>query len=1012
LNVKEQALWMLQRLVPDSGVSNEALVFGVDGRLDHALLTEQVRALVARHPRLRTTFPEMGGEPAALVHVPEEVSPEVTLFASPTVPVSEAVASFVATPFDIVNDIPIRAGLWRYPEGDVCCLALHHLAYDAWTAGILFAELAAGYDAALRGTEPVAAAGYVDASVEPSIDPVALSYWRDHVADVDAAAQRLPLGAPDPDVPTFAGGTREQVLPADVRSAVAALARRWRTTENMIYLAAYYLLLARHGAGPDLVVGIPVDVRDGGNRSAVGYHVNTLPVRVRVDLSQSFADFVAHTSRTLLTGLKHRSVPYEAVLPDLQAVGLNWRSPLFRYMFNYRPVPVPAESRLGGMPVRFIPAQSLHSRQDLEFVIETRDGEGWIRAVYSTEIFTDADIRALQERYETLLLTLGQHDSMADAQWWCPRDLDAVGTANDTADHTPIPMVGTAVLANDPTSIAIIDADREFTYGQLFGGAATVHGNLVTAGVQRGDVVAVYARRGAALAAATLGIWSVGAAYLPLHPDNPPAALGFQLSDAGCAAVLHDGPLPAELGNSCAALPLAEPAGTVPPPDLLPTPGERAYVIYTSGSTGAPKGVEITHDNLANLIAHFRQALDATADDAMLWLTTFAFDISALELFLPLSVGGRVVVAPDEARAEPKVALDLIRDHDVRLVQATPTTWATMAPAAVGALTGRRLLCGGEPLSAPLAADLLATGGRVHNVYGPTETTIWSTAAEISKSRVGPVTVGRPIRNTTVYVADESGVPLPPGMPGELCVAGRGVALGYLGRDDLTTDCFRVSPVVGRHYRTGDRARWRYDGTLEVLGRTDRQVKIRAHRLELGEVEAVLTAHPSVAVAAVVLRDDLPEHTRLVAFVQPATLGAAPSNLASTVWAHSRDRLPAYALPARLVVGPVPLNTNGKIDYCALQTAPLPDSSATAVSSQHDRTTGAVERLVDLWQELLDDPEIGPWDNFFLSGGHSLAAVRMLTQVRELSGVALPLTALLESPTPTLLARRLSEEGW
>jgi acyl-coenzyme A synthetase/AMP-(fatty) acid ligase len=423
-------------------------------------------------------------------------------------------------------------------------------------------------------------------------------------------------------------------------------------------------------------------------------------------------------------------------------------------------------------------------------------------------------------------------------------------------------------------------------------------------------------------------------------------------------------------------------------------------VIYTSGSTGRPKGVAITHHNLVNLVRHFENTLEFGTRDAGLWLTSFAFDISALELFLPLTVGGRVVVAPDRARADAGVIVDLVRRHHVSVVQATPTTWASATPEA-GALAGTRVLCGGEPLSESLATELLASGCRLFNVYGPTETTIWSTVAE--QVADGPVTIGRPIANTNVFIENPDGSVAPPGVSGELCIGGQGVADGYLNRPELTADRFRTA-ATGRYYRTGDRARWRYDGTLELLGRSDRQVKIRSHRIELGEVEAALTRRPGIAAAAAVVRRDLGDGPAIVLFAQPAD-GATPS--IGDLWRHLSDVLPSYALPARIVVGPLPANANGKIDHRALLARPLPAQQPRSGQSPAEDKT--VEWLVELWRDMLDDPELGPEDNFFLCGGHSMLAVRMLAGVADTTAVAVSLTDLLEAPTPVLFARRLEQ---
>jgi amino acid adenylation domain-containing protein len=1011
LGVKERALWMLQRLFPDLGISNEGLTFAVPGRLDHEVLDRHVRRLVRRHPALRTVFPEIDGEPFAVVLEPSAVEVATRLVDRPTAPLEEAVADFVSAPFELAEEPPFRVGLWRYPAGDVCCLALHHLVYDAWTAGALFADLVAGYNADVSGTTlPAELTGQVEAHVEEPPGERALGYWRAQVADVRADRQQMAMGRLRDRTSTFAGAARRHDLSPTACAAARSMARQYRASENIVLLAAYYLLLARHGAGPDLVVGVPVDARDAGQRAAVGYHVNSLPIRVLVEASGSFGDLVAATRDAFMSGLMHREVPYEAVLPDLAEAGANWRSPLFRFMFNYRPVPLPEDTSLGGNRVEIIEVPPRHSLQDLVFTAETGHGHGSVLAVYRTEVFDEADVAALQERYEALLVRLASAEGRAlnEVDWWSPRDRAVVDAANDTADHGDAHLVVESVEAvghTDPKGVAIVDGDGEHRYDELLGAAADIRDRLCAAGVARRQVVAVYAERGLSLAAAALGIWSAGATYLPLHPDNPAELVAFQLADSGAAAVLADRPLPTGTAVQCPVLPLHASTGR-PEAELGAKVSEEdtAYVIYTSGSTGRPKGVEVTHGNLANVVDHFARTLSVTAEDAVLWLSTFAFDISALELFLPLTVGGRVVVAPDPARADAAQMMDLVVAHDVRIIQATPTTWAQLTPESAGGLSGRTVLCGGEPLPPALAATLLETGCQLTNVYGPSETTIWSTTARLAPGDVDPVPIGTPLRNTVAFVVDAAGAELPPGVVGELCIGGKGVARGYLNRPELTRDRFGVSHRYGRYYRTGDRASWRHDGTLLLHGRTDRQVKVRAHRIELGEVEAALIAHPGVAAAAVLLREDVPGEAGLAAFVQPVPGGVR--GLLEDLWRHTRATLPSYALPAHIELGRLPLTPSGKVDYRSLAARPL--ARRTSTPGADGAANGMVGQILELWRELLDDPQIGPNDNFFLAGGQSLTAVRMLTRVSRSTGVRLSLDGLLDHPTATAFVRYVS----
>jgi amino acid adenylation domain-containing protein len=515
-----------------------------------------------------------------------------------------------------------------------------------------------------------------------------------------------------------------------------------------------------------------------------------------------------------------------------------------------------------------------------------------------------------------------------------------------------------------------------------------------------------------------LATWSLGAAYLPLDPAQPPSRRHDLLARGGARVVLAHPTASGGQTDAASGPPLvAVPAGQAvpdPPRDTAAllagltgvSPDDLAYVIFTSGSTGRPKGVEITHRALGNLVRHFARELTTAVGDRVLWSTTFGFDISALEFALGLCHGGGVVVAPDEALVRPAVLLDLVSRHDVAVVQATPTIWRLVAAELRNELRGRTVLCGGELLSAALARRLLTSGCRLYNVYGPTETTIWSTATPITPEVTDPVGIGGPIAETALYVIDEYGQDAPPGVVGELCVAGTGLARGYAGAPELTAQRFPVDPRRGRYYRTGDLATWRTDGTVTLLGRVDRQVKLRGRRIELGEIEAVLEQHPAVAAAAVVVVGDPQGDGRLVGYLQP--VGAAADRLdLDDVRRHTSATLPYFLLPAELAVLPaLPRNANGKVDYRALPEIATPAAGGAGPVTPDDPLVG---RLLALWRDLLGAAGLAADANFFVHGGHSLLAAILATRVGEELGLPVSLLDVFHAPTPVELAALLRE---
>ncbi|WP_203932552.1 non-ribosomal peptide synthetase [Virgisporangium ochraceum] len=1017
---KEHTLWTLQHLAPDVAVSNLPVAVRVPGRLRWWPLRAAVNHLVMRHPALRTAFPAVGHVPTKVVLDEQACDVEVDVFDTSEAALADELRRYAARPFDPAAAPLLRAGHFLCPDGDVVCLVVHHLVFDATSEGILVRELAALYTGFADSEEPPAELGATAGRyVERPVTQESLAYWNRELQGVDRSAMQLGIGRPEPADPTFTGSRLTHVLSDASHRGLTQLARDLRATDNIVALAAFCLLLRLHGAGSDLVVGVPIDIRDSTGSDSIGYHVNTLALRIDMSTATTFRDLVAHTRDRMLTALSHADAPFDVLMPELDRAGFGWRTPLFRHMFNFRPA-VTRRVEIGGMPATLIAVDKGLSRLDLEFAVFHEKGGTGITVVYSTELHHADDVQALVDRYDALLraVALDPGQPLDDSVRWSERDRRTVTTANDTRRHTRWSTVGSAFAAQcarRSDAVAIRSGSTDVTYRELATAARFLAGRLTDAGVLADDVVAVSLPRGPELAATALAVWSVGAAYLPLDPGHPPSRLAFQISDSGASLLVTDREPPEDVAAVCTTVIRASgPSGRVPAEtaDVVPAPAapvkreSLAYIIYTSGSTGTPKGVEITHGNLANVVSHFADELDARAGESCLWMTTFAFDISALELFLPLTVGARVVVAPDDARSDPAVLSALVRDEDVGILQGTPTTWRMLAGEAGGCLKGRRVLCGGEPLPPVLSAALVGTGCTLWNVYGPTETTIWSTSSRIEAADGDVVHVGRPIANTRILVLDGTGREQPPGLPGEVCIAGDGVAAGYRRRPELTTERFHTDPVHGRYYRTGDLGRWRHDGAVELTGRDDRQVKLRAHRIELDEVEAVLEQHAGVRSAAVVLVGDPTSDGHLVAFLR----SSPRPGLVEDVWEHAARLLPRYSVPSRFVVlGQFPLTANGKIDHRELtrmaQRRTWPDEAGGASPATPDDLT---HQLLELWCQLLGRADLGPEANFFVNGGHSLSAAQLVTRISRLTGRPTSLSTLFEAPTPVALARVLA----
>ncbi|NUO56487.1 MAG: amino acid adenylation domain-containing protein [Hamadaea sp.] len=1021
LGPRQYAFWILQQLAPDSAVSNLTIVLRTERRLRWWPLHAAANHLVTRHAALRTRFPSAAGVPLRHISSADDVQLAVESVEVAEADLTGRLHAAARQPFDLSRELPIRATLYQITGGgSAVLLVVHHAISDAMSLSMLTDELARAYDGVAAGTGiPAELQGEAtDDVAEPVSRPGDVAYWAGYLDGVDTTTMALPWARPSPARPTFAGGTIATALSPRTVSALASLRKSLGGTDNLILLAAFYLTLFRHGAGPDMIIGVPVTSRSTGAATGLGFQVSTLPLRLTLDPQASFAALSRQVRDAFLNGIQHASVSIEEILAGLGHHSPDWRIPLFRHMFNYRPWDE-GDVRIAGEKPTSPTLLRDDSRVDLQLTI--LDGQPpELMANYSAEVHDEADIVTLLARMELLLAAAADdpHRPVVELDMLSAAEREVIGEVNRTVrpeclDQTVLERFLSHAEAN-PQAIAVIDGDTDYSYADLAGLARRVAARLTADGVVAGDIVALALPRSAPLAAAILGVWAVGACYLPVDAEHPSQRLAQQLADARAKLVLAESTqdIADSAGTQVVTWDEVISGGSGGEALGLPADAEAAYVIYTSGSTGTPRGVVVSHRNLANVVADFAGRLGVTAKDAVLWSTTTAFDISGLELCLPLSTGGTLVIAGAQAQVRPRELLDLVAKHDVSVVQATPTFWRTAAEVITdGELRGRTVLCGGEPMTAGLARDLLATGCRLFNVYGPTETTIWSTAVELSGDVTDPVPVGGPLANTTVFILDAYGAQQPPGLLGELCIGGAGVSLGYLNRPELTADRF-PDGEQGRYYRTGDLARWRPDGVLELFGRNDRQVKLRGHRLELPEIEGALRSHPAVAEAAVVIVGDPQGDAELRAFVILAP-GASPA-VSAELWPYLSQRLPSYALPSRLrVLDEFPVSPNGKTDYGALRALDVSGSDGGPLPADDERpdpNPELTQRLLVLWRDTLARPTLGESDHFFLNGGHSLLAAQLAGRVAEILGQDLPLRAIFDHPTARLLSAHLSGE--
>ncbi|MFB6893589.1 amino acid adenylation domain-containing protein [Kitasatospora sp. NPDC056327] len=1006
----QHGIWLTSRLTHVPEVFHLALRLDFD-RIDTDALARAVAVTAARHPALGATLVERDG---AVHRVPAGPTPALRVLdtaADTGEALAKRLAEELSLPFDLATGPLARFTLHHRADGGAELLVVaHHAVFDGTSKDVLAADLAAAYSAALTGTAPT---GTVPAADAPAPDAALVGRAAAFHGPRWAAATEpvLPGGARA----TTDAGPGEAVtwrLDGPGRAELEAAARDVGVTVFEFLLAALHGLLHRYG-GEAVPVSVPFSTRLPEQRGAIGPFVNELPVYAPagIDERTPFTRY-AHAVRAELRPVSElRAVPFGSAVP-----GLTPRAGLAPVSFGYRrrttPEPVfPGSTTrvdwavFHGAARNTLHLQAVADQTAVEFSLQ-----------YDPAVLAPAAARRISGHFATLLAgaaaepgtALGDLPLLdADELRLVTTDWNATGQAYP-ADRTVLDLVRERAAAT-PDAPALVAGDERLSYRELLGRADRLANALTAAGIGRDDLVGLHLARTAELPAALLAVHAVGAAYLPLDPGYPAERLAFVLADSGAALLLADrDPAPEVAAAAPAVLRLDEAVGTAHPARAADAaPGRLAYVLYTSGSTGRPKGVEIGHRALVNLLAAFADRLGSGPEDVWLGLTSLSFDISALELLLPLTTGGRLVLAPDGLAVDGPGLRALIAGEGVTHVQATPSGWRVLlgAGALPAGLTG---LVGGEALPLPLARQLRAGTDRLLNVYGPTETTVWSTCADLPAPPEA-VRIGRPIANTRAYVLDGRRRPLPVGVPGELYLGGDGLAEGYLGRPGLTAERFVDDPFGApgdRLYRTGDLVAWTPGGELEFLGRLDDQVKIRGHRIELGEIEAALLAHPAVAeAAAAVHREEGDDEPFVAGYLVPAGDGAATVPAPAELRAHLQLSLPGAAVPQRfLVLDRLPLTPNGKLDRRALPVPPVPVDDRAAGpqdGAEHDEVLTAV---LGVWSEVLRLPGLGPEDDLFELGGHSLTIIQITARIRDLLGVELDFDVFFATPTPLGIA--------
>ncbi|VVO90666.1 Linear gramicidin synthase subunit B [Pseudomonas fluorescens] len=1036
LSYAQERQLFLWQMDPHSTAYHIPSALRLKGKLDIAALERSFNALVARHESLRTTFAEQGETFCQVIHpqLPLSISLAPLQSGLDAAGTDAAIKAFVENettrPFNLQQGPLLRVSLLKVAEDDhVLALIQHHIISDGWSMQVLVGELIKQYAADTSGQTlslPPLPVQYADYAIwqrhwlEAGERERQLAYWIDTLGGEHPVLE-LPIDHPRPAVQSFRGARLDLQVPSALGDALKQLAQREGASLFMVLLASFQALLHRYSGQSQIRVGVPTANRNRvETEGLIGFFVNTQVLNAEVHGQLPFNQLLAQVKQSAMAAQAHQDLPFEQLIEALQPERSLSHSPVFQVMYNHQAVNDQTQRQslvqLPQLSVEDIVWEGRTAQFDLTLgTYESSEGVA-AELTYATDLFKPATIERLARHWLNLLqgIVTAPHQRIGELPLL--ENTEHQGLLQDwrrvVDQAAPAPCVHQRIALQaqlTPDATALIVGEEVLTYAQLETRANPLAHKLIELGVAPDRLVGIAVERSVEMIVGLLAILKAGGTYVPLDPAYPQDRLAYMIEDSGLQLLLTQSHLQTQLSipEGLQTLLLDQPqdwlaAYPTSAPNVAVTGEHLAYTIYTSGSTGKPKGVMVRHAALSNFVASMVEQPGIVATDRMLSLTTFSFDIFGLEVYGPLLAGAAVVLTGKDVHQDPQAVLELIARHAVSMLQATPSTWRMLLDNEhAAALNGRTFLCGGEALPQELAQRMLARSPKVWNLYGPTETTIWSALHPLSVDNSRPF-LGKPIDNTALYILGSDLELNPLGAPGELLIGGDGLARGYFQRPGLTAERFVPDPFSRngeRVYRTGDLTRYRAEGVIEYIGRIDHQVKIRGFRIELGEIEARLLALDSVRETVVVAQDG-PTGAQLVGYVVPSSSAAlnaeGEADLRAALKASLKAGLPEYMVPAHLLfLAQLPLTPNGKVDRKAL---PAPDASqlqSTYIAPQ----TATQHTVAEIWQTVLKLEQVGLGDNFFELGGHSLLVTQVISRVRQALNVQVPLRTLFEHST-------------
>jgi amino acid adenylation domain-containing protein len=1037
----QQRLWFLDQLEPGSAAYNLARAFRIDGPLNVAALSQAIEAIVLRHESLRTVFDSVDGDTRQIVlsdvHVQLPLLDLTDLPEDTREPEALSIAGEEGKkPFDLTLGPLFRAVLIRLgPDQYLLVLVMHHIITDGWSIGVLFRELTRCYEAITNGQDanlpqlPLQYSEYAQWQREYLTGDVLarqVDYWKSKLAGAQTILD-LPTDHPRPTSHSWHGATEELVLDSKILAELKTFAQSEGGTLFMVALAAFQALLRRYTMQESILVGTPIAGRNElETENLIGLFVNTLIFRADFAVNMTFRDLVRQVRGFALEAFSHQDIPFEKLVEELVPQRLVDTTPLFQVMFTFQNIPKQV-FEIPGLVMREVAFETGVAKFDLSVEVFENNGLH-CRFEYNTNLFDQPTICRMVGHFQNLVtagvsnpdlllaeipLMSAQEQQQVLVEW----NDTAAGYPRDLSIHGAFELQ----VARSPDATALLFHEKKFSYQQINEGANRLAHYLIKRGVEPGARVGVSFERSPEMVVALLGVLKAGAAYVPLDPSYPIERLAFMLQDCEVWGVLTDSAIQKKLAQEIAKVIALDVEGdliankSASNPDLAVDSLQRSYVLYTSGSSGTPKGVEGTHRAAVNRFAWMWRTYPFQAGEVCCQKTSLGFVDSVWEIFGPLLAGVPNVIIPQEIARDPEELLRTLAANLVTRIVLVPSLLCTLLDHAPN--LGQRVpllklwSCSGEVLPADLAKRFLTAfpEATLLNIYGSSEVTADVTWHQVTeRDGADSVPIGRPISNTQTYLVDEDLRPVPVGVRGQIVVGGDGLAAGYWNRPELTAERFVRNPLApnrsARLYCTGDLGRYRSNGDIEYLGRTDSQVKLRGMRIELREIEAVLALHPLVRESVVALHGE-GEQQRLAAYLVPRN-GQSPD--VRELWRFVCSKLPDYMAPASFwILERLPLLPSGKVNRKALAMAaglPLTDQAELVPPSSD------VERkLANIWRELLEVEQVGIDQNFFELGGHSLLVLQMIARIRYIFETELPVRSVFEKPTIAGLADELQK---